>query len=210
MPPQKPIYKAVPADSLESVDGPPARARRGDAQFRHRRSGAPVRGYRPPIRVVPELDITYFFTKNIAAELILGVTPHHVTGTGAAATNGLDVGKAWLLPPTLTLQYHFTEFGAFKPYIGAGVNYTMFFSQSAGNTANGAGVIVTRSHLHNSFAPAAQIGFDYMIDRHWGFNVDVKKLWLRPNWDGDSNVGALTGKVNLDPWLIGTGVTYKF
>lgn len=160
--------------------------------------------------IVPELDITYFFTRNIAAELILGVTKHHVTGTGAAATNGLDVGKAWLLPPTLTLQYHFTDFGAFKPYIGAGVNYTVFFSQTAGNTANGAGVIVTRSHLHNSWSPALQLGFDYMIDRHWGINVDVKKLWLRPSWDGDSNVGALTGKVNLDPWLIGAGVTYKF
>lgn len=160
--------------------------------------------------VVPELDISYFFTPNIAAELILGVTRHHVTGTGAAATAGLDVGKAWLLPPTLTLQYHFTQFGAFKPYVGAGVNYTVFFDQSAGNVANGAGVIVTRSNLHNSFAPAAQIGFDYMIDRHWGLNFDVKKLWLRPNWDGSSNVGPLTGKVNLDPWLIGGGLTYKF
>lgn len=160
--------------------------------------------------LVPELDITYFFTKNIAAELILGVTRHHVTGTGVAATNGLDVGKAWLLPPTLTLQYHFTELGAFKPYVGAGVNYTVFFNQSAGNVANGAGVIVTNSHLHNSFSPALQIGFDHMIDRHWGINVDVKKLWLRPEWDGTSNVGALTGKVNLDPWLIGGGVTYKF
>jgi outer membrane protein len=160
--------------------------------------------------IVPELDITYFFTKNIAAELILGTTRHHVTGTGAAATNGLDVGKAWLLRPTLTLQYHFTELGAFKPYVGAGVNYTWFYSQSAGNAANGAGIIVTRSHLHNSWSPALQIGFDYMIDRHWGFNVDVKKLWLRPSWDGDSNVGPLTGKVNLEPWLIGAGVTYKF
>lgn len=160
--------------------------------------------------IVPELDITYFFTPNIAAELILGVTRHHVTGTGVAATDGLDVGKAWLLPPTLTLQYHFTNFGAFKPYVGAGVNYTVFFDQSAGNVANGAGVVITDSQLHNSFAPAVQIGFDYMIDRHWGLNVDVKKLWLRPDWDGNSNVGAPTGKVNLDPWLIGAGVTYKF
>jgi len=159
--------------------------------------------------VVPELDITYFFTKNWAAELILGVTKHHVTGTGAAATNGLDVGKAWLLPPTLTFQYHFTDFGAFKPYVGAGVNYTVFFGQTAGNTSNGL-VTVTRSHLQNTWSPALQVGFDYMIDKHWGFNVDVKKLWLRPNWDGDSTAGALTGKVNLDPWLIGAGITYKY
>jgi outer membrane protein len=160
--------------------------------------------------LVPELDITYFFTPNIAAEIILGVTKHRVTGAGAAATNGLDVGEAWLLPPTVTLQYHFTQFGAFKPYIGAGVNYTFFFSQTAGNVANGAGVIITNSHLHDSFSPAVQFGIDYMIDRHWGINIDVKKLWLRPDWDGTSNVGALTGKVNLDPWLIGGGVTYKF
>lgn len=209
LPPQNPVYKAAPAPAWN-----PWMIRLRALGVVTRNSGSvdqvPGSGLSTSDSIVPELDITYFFTRNFAAELILGVTPHHVTGTGAAATNGLDVGKAWLLPPTLTFQYHFTDWGAFKPYIGAGVNYTVFFSQSAGNTANGAGVIITRSHLHNSFAPAAQIGFDYMIDRHWGFNVDVKKLWLRPSWDGDSNVGALTGKVNLDPWLIGAGVTYKF
>ncbi|RJF77124.1 OmpW/AlkL family protein [Rhodopseudomonas palustris] len=153
--------------------------------------------------LVPELDITYFFTRNIAAELILGVTKHSVSGADALA--GIDVGKAWLLPPTLTLQYHFTDFGAFKPYVGAGVNYTFFFSQKA------AGGVVIESHLKDSFAPAVQVGFDYMFDKHWGWNVDVKKLWLRPEWSGTlaGNV-PVTGKVNLDPWLIGTGITYKF
>ena len=154
-------------------------------------------------QVVPELDISYFFTKNIAAEVILGVTKHHVTG--ADALNGVDVGKAWLLPPTLTLQYHFTELGAFKPYVGAGVNYTWFFSQTAGGGA------VVDSHLKDSFAPVVQFGFDYMIDKHWGWNVDVKKLWLRPDWEGRLANGApITGQVKLDPWLVGTGITYKF
>lgn len=157
--------------------------------------------------VIPELDVSYFFTKNIAAELILGTTRHSVTGTGSIA--GLPVGKAWLLPPTLTLQYHFTELGAFKPYIGAGVNYTWFYSQSAGNATVG-GLTVTDSHLHNSFGWALQAGFDYMLDAHWGLNVDVKKLFLRPDWDGTINGAPFTGKVNLDPWIVGGGVTYKF
>lgn len=205
----KPVYKAAPA--AEAFNPWMIRLRALGVVTRN--SGVvdqvPGSDLATSDSLVPELDITYFFTKNIAAELILGVTPHKVTGAGVATTNNLNVGKAWLLPPTLTLQYHFTEFGAFKPYIGAGVNYTVFFSQSAGNESNGA-VTVTRSNLHNTWSPALQIGFDYMIDRHWGFNVDVKKLWLRPDWDGDSNVGALTGKVNIDPWLIGAGVTYKF
>ena len=93
--------------------------------------------------VVPELDITYFFTPNVAVELILGVTRHSATGKDIATSgalvgtdiNGLAVGKSWLLPPTLLLQYHFTDFGAFKPYVGAGVNYTVFFNQQPGNVA---------------------------------------------------------------------------
>ena len=165
--------------------------------------------------VVPELDISYFFTKNIAAELILGVTRHSISGTGAL--NGLNVGKSWLLPPTLTLQYHFTDFGAFKPYIGAGVNYTVFFSQSAANTPAvvpglpGVPLSVTSLHISNQWGAAVQFGFDYMIDRHWGLNVDVKKLWLQPNYSAVVN-GAIpvTGRANIDPWLVGVGVTYKF
>ena len=80
---------------------------------------------------IPELDLTYFFTKNIAAELVLGVTPHTVNGSGGITSFG-KVGDAWLLPPTLTLQYHFDTGTAFKPYVGGGVNYTIFFDESTG------------------------------------------------------------------------------
>ena len=152
--------------------------------------------------VVPELDISYFFTPNIAAELILATTKNSISGTGSIS--GVPVGSAWLLPPSLTLQYHFTNFGQFKPYVGAGVNYTWFFNQSA------AGGTVTSSHLHNTAGAVLQVGFDYMIDSHWGLNVDVKKVFLRPEWDGVVGGTPMTGKVNLDPWLIGGGVVYKF
>lgn len=158
--------------------------------------------------VVPELDISYFFTRNIAAELILGVTRHSISGTGTLA--GLDIGKAWLLPPTLTLQYHFTNFGAFQPYIGGGVNYTVFFDQSAANTPLN-GLAVTGLSINNSFGAVAQIGFDYMLDRHWGLNVDLKKIFLEPNYTATvNNAIAVSGRADINPWLVGAGVTYKF
>lgn len=158
--------------------------------------------------VVPELDVSYFFTPNIAAELILGVTKHDITGTGTLA--GLDIGKSWLLPPTLTLQYHFTNFGAFKPYIGLGVNYTVSFSQSAANTP-AAGLAVTQLNITNSFGAAAQVGFDYMLDRHWGLNFDVKKLYLEPNYTATvNNAIPVSGTAHINPWLVSGGVTHKF
>ena len=149
--------------------------------------------------VVPELDISYFFTKNIAVELVLGVTPHNVKGAGALA--GARIGSAWLLPPTLMLQYHFTELGAFKPYVGVGVNYTVFFNEKAKGG-------FTSFDLKDSFGFALQAGFDYMIDQHWGINFDVKKIFLEPKVK--VNAGLVTGKVKIDPWLFGAGVTYKF
>lgn len=172
--------------------------------------------------VIPEIDISYFFTPNIALELILGVTPHKVTGQGQLS--GLDVGQTWLLPPTLTLQYHFTNFGAFKPYVGAGVNYTVFFNNSGSNipaivplTAAplGATATVTNLSVENQWSPALQVGFDYMVTKNVGVNFDVKRLFLRPDWSGAISIGGglplpMNGKVDIDPWLVGGGVTYKF
>ncbi|MCJ8055557.1 OmpW family protein [Shinella curvata] len=152
--------------------------------------------------VVPELDISYFFTDNIAAELILGTTYANIEGDGSIAGLG-KVGKTWLLPPTVTLQYHFTDFGAFKPYVGAGVNYTLFYNQS------GSGAF-TNLDVKNKFGAALQVGFDYMLDKHWGVNFDVKKLFLEPEWKVDFNGAPLTGKAKLNPWLVGAGVTYRF
>lgn len=150
--------------------------------------------------VVPELDISYYFTENFAAELILGTTYSKISGKNAI--DGLDVGKVWLLPPTLTMQYHFTNFGAFKPYVGAGVNYTFFYNQKEHSA--------DYMKVKNTFGGALQIGFDYMIDDHWGFNFDVKKLYLRPKFDVTVAGQEMTGKAKLDPWLIGTGITYRF
>ncbi|MER8733255.1 OmpW family protein [Mesorhizobium sp. M0027] len=151
--------------------------------------------------VTPELDISYFFTDNIATELILGTTYANIDGQGTIGGLG-KIGKVWLLPPTLTLQYHFTDLGAFKPYVGAGVNYTIFYNQDAGSA--------DALKVKNTFGTALQVGFDYMVDQHWGVNFDVKKLFLKPDFDVTVDGAKLTGKAALDPWLIGAGVTYRF
>ncbi|MGG7516812.1 OmpW/AlkL family protein [Allorhizobium undicola] len=152
--------------------------------------------------ITPEVDFSYFFTKNIAAELILGTTSANVNGSGSIAGLG-KLGKVWILPPTVTLQYHFTDFGAFQPYVGAGVNYTMFYDQKATGSA-------TKLDVNNTFGAALQVGFDYMLNEHWGLNVDVKKYYLRPDFEATVGGTKVKGTAKLDPWLVGAGVTYRF
>lgn len=150
--------------------------------------------------VVPELDITYFWTKNWATELVLATTPHDVkaynTGLG-----DLDLGEVWLLPPTLTMQYHFMPEQKFQPYLGVGVNYTLFYHDKAGPS-------ITSIDYDSSFGFAAQAGFDYLLDQNWFLNADVKKVWI--NTDVSINGGAVTADVDIDPWLVGLGVGYRF
>ncbi len=150
--------------------------------------------------VVPELDISYFFTKNIAAELILGTTPHDVKVRNSAAGT-LDLGHIWLLPPTLTLQYHFAPEAKIRPYIGAGVNYTIFYAQG------GEKGIINDVKYDNGFGWALQAGVDMPLDDHWMLNVDVKQIFLSTTATVN---GAIKADVDINPLLVGFGVGYRF
>ncbi|MEN3162931.1 OmpW family protein [Tistrella mobilis] len=148
--------------------------------------------------VIPELDITYFATQNIAFELILGTTKHDVRAKGTSV-GGVDLGSVWLLPPTLTAQYHFIPDGKIRPYVGAGVNYTVFYNEDTP-----AGIDID---YDNGFGFALQAGVDFAIDDHWVANIDVKKLFL--NTDVTIN-NSIKADVDIDPWLFGVGVGYRF
>lgn len=150
--------------------------------------------------VVPEFDISYFFTDHIAAELILAVSKHDLTlkDTGGG---DLDLGETLLLPPTLTLQYHFTPEEKFSPYVGAGLNYTLPFAENNGSS-------VTSLEADAGIGYVLQAGTDYWFNENWGWNIDVKKVWV--DVDASINSNTITGNVELDPWIIGTGISYRF
>ncbi len=149
---------------------------------------------------VPEFDITYYFTKNWAAELILGTTKHDVKAVHTAAGE-IDLGEVWLLPPTLSLQYHFNT-TAFKPYLGAGINYTIFYSVDEGP-------VVDDMDYDNSLGFSCQAGLDYMISDKWFINIDIKKLFLQTDAtvNATTALGAIVGAdVDINPWILGIGL----
>ncbi|TYB77345.1 OmpW family protein [Bizionia saleffrena] len=148
---------------------------------------------------IPEIDITYFFTRNIAAELILGTTKHEVEVGNSLATT--DLGHVWLLPPTLNLQYHFYA-GDFKPYIGAGINYTFFYEIDEGAVAG--------MEYDDAFGVSFQAGLDYNLDDKWFLNLDIKKLLLSTDVNVDTGAGVLPVEVDINPLMVGIGVGRKF
>jgi len=145
-------------------------------------------------KTIPEFDVSYFFTPNIAAELILTYPQRH-----DVMLDGAKIGSFKHLPPTLLLQYHFVNNSPFKPYLGAGVNYT---TMSKVDILGGKGGLE-----HDSFGLALQAGVDYAIDKKWSLNFDVKKVQIR------SDVfiaGAKVSRVKVDPLMVGVGVGYRF
>jgi len=142
-----------------------------------------------------ELDFTYFFTRNFAVEVIVATAKHQVN------LNGTEIGKVGVLPPTVTFQYHFTDLGAFKPYAGAGFNYTYFYDRDLANDTLELG--------SDSWGAALQGGVDFMLDRHWSLNFDVKYIWMNTDVEVKAT-GAKAGEVDIDPWVFGVGVRYRF
>ncbi|RSC93031.1 OmpW/AlkL family protein [Tenacibaculum singaporense] len=149
---------------------------------------------------IPELDFTYYFTENIAAELILGTTNHDVKAVNTALGD-VNLGDVWLLPPTLTLQYHF-YINDFKPYVGAGVNYTIFYNADPG--------AVVDVDYENGFGYALQLGFDYDLDDTWFLNVDAKYVGLSTDVSVNAGIATVPAEVDINPLLIGFGVGMRF
>ena len=141
---------------------------------------------------IPEVDVTYFFNKNIAAELILTVPQRHTLSAGGTA-----IGSLKHLPPSLLLQYHFDAPG-FKPYVGAGINYTRFSAVRLP-----AGVDIDR----NSFGGALQLGVDFPVAKNVVLNLDVKKVYIKTDV---SAAGNKIGTFKVDPVLFGIGLGWRF
>lgn len=143
---------------------------------------------------IPEVDISYFYTPNVAVELILTVPQAQ-----KVYSNGALIGTFKHLPPTLLAQYHFTGLQGYKPYVGAGINYTDI---SQVNLLGGA---VTLDQ--DSWGGALQAGVDIPLDRNWSINLDVKKVYIKTRVYAN---GASAGTLKLDPVLAGVGIGYRF
>lgn len=148
-------------------------------------------------KIIPEVDISYFFTKNLATELILTYPQKH-----EVTISGTKIGTFKHLPPTLTLQYHFLPDSAFRPYVGVGINYTRISSVNL--SVPGVGKLDLE---RDSWGGALQVGFDYRLTNNLFLNVDVKKIYL----DADLKAGGTkVSKLTLDPLAIGIGIGWRF
>lgn len=143
-------------------------------------------------KTIPEVDVSYFFNKNMAVELVLTVPQKHTL-----SSKGAEIGTLKHLPPALLAQYHF-DAGGFKPYVGAGINYTRFSSVNLP-----AGVDIDR----NSWGPALQVGVDIPLGGNMYLNFDLKKVYIRTDVSAG---GVKLGTFKVDPVLAGVGLGWRF
>jgi len=149
----------------------------------------------------PEVDLSYFFTDHIAAELIAASTRHEISATGTSLGR-VDVASTFILPPTLTLQYHFLPRGFIDPYLGAGLNVSFWYD------TNPAGGAVTKVGLNTVAGPALQAGFNVKLGHGLFANFDVKQIFIDPEARIDG--GAIIAKTHLDPTVVGAGIGLRF
>ncbi|MFV2058010.1 MAG: OmpW family protein [Thiohalomonadales bacterium] len=148
-----------------------------------------------------EVDFTYMISANFGLELILATTKHAISGTGTLASLG-QIASVGVLPPTLTAQYHFSPSKKVRPYVGLGLNYTLFYDEST------SGALALESiELDSSVGLAAQAGVDFDISKSWYANVDLKYIQIDTTATV-SNVGSVD--VDINPLVLGVGVGMKF
>ena len=149
---------------------------------------------------LPELDLSYFITPNLAAELVLTVPQKQTINSTVV---GADIGSFKHLPPTLLLQYHVTGLPGFRPYVGAGLNYTRLSSVGFYSNVSTLNLDLKR----NSYGLALQVGVDVPVGGGWLLNADLKKVQIATTV---YSAGASVGKLKVDPVLLSLGVGKRF
>ncbi len=148
--------------------------------------------------IKPTITGEYFIADNLGIEVLAALPFKHDINI-----NGLGrVGSTKHLPPVVTLQYHFNSQGKVSPFVGAGVNYTTFFSEETTGALAGADL-----KLEDSWGLAAHAGLDFKVAENGSLRVDVR--WI----DIDSKVkldGEKIGTVNIDPLVYGVAYVFKF
>ena len=193
------LAAALAAPSLRAEDGPwMVRLRAVAIQPANKSdaaTGIPADAIHVSNKTIPEVDFSYFFSANLAAELILTVPQQHdVTLSGA------KIGTFKHLPPTLTAQWHFLPGQTVNPYVGAGLNFTLI---SDVKLASGA-LDLSKSSL----GAALQVGVDCKVAKNCFINLDAKYVQLKS--DVKTAAGAKVTTVKVDPLLLGVGVGYRF
>lgn len=145
------------------------------------------------------LSASYFFTDRIAVEVLAAYPFTHAITLNA---DGSNVGETQHMPPTVSLQYHFLPDAAFRPYAGAGLNYTVFFDEETRGALAG-----TRLSLADSWGLAAEVGVDIALSDDWALNLNIR--WFDIDTDATLD-GADLGAVEIDPYAYGLMFTRKF
>lgn len=152
-------------------------------------------------RWAPEVDVSYFFTPNIALELVLTYPQKH-----DVSVNGIgDIGSIKQIPPSLFAQYHFATGTGFKPYVGAGITWMYITDNNL--SVPGAGSILEVRKSNWGFG--LQAGVDYALTKNWYLNADVKYIWVSTKLSDTAGLGINTD-LKVDPWVFGLGVGYRF
>ena len=138
----------------------------------------------------PSVMLEYFVAQNLGIELLAAWPFSH-----DVELNGVKAATVDHLPPTLSLQYHFNGDGNISPYLGVGLNYTLFFSEDTTGPINGADL-----NLGSSWGLAAHGGVNFKLGERWGLGVDLR--WIDIDTDVDLN-GSDIGTVEIDPLAYG-------
>tara|TARA_R110002110_G_scaffold415860_1_gene658722 strand:+ start:42636 stop:43361 length:726 start_codon:yes stop_codon:yes gene_type:complete len=160
------------------------------------------------------LTIEYMVTDTWGVE-VLAATPFEHTASGKGVLNGLDVADVTHLPPTISVVHHFNPGSDFRPYVGLGVNYTVFFDEDLTGEADaafvGLGLTGGDVDLEDSFGLAAQVGADYRISGNWWLNASVRYIDIGTTVDVKFDNGTrVSTDLDIDPFVYSIMVGYTF
>lgn len=152
-----------------------------------------------------DFSLSRFITPYLSLELTPGLSRYHAHARNTPFGD-LDLGHIMVMTPTVMAQFRPLQFfhvGPWRwasPYIGVGVLYAHYYGDGSFGGAP--------LHYDDRFGPVFEVGGDFRFAPHWYANFEVKKVILDTELTGLN--GVMRSKIDINPWVLGFGVGYRF
>lgn len=158
----------------------------------------------PGVKAIPQDDVTmsnsigYNFTQNISAQLVLGL----LTSTQVKDQSGVVLGRISYGAPSAVVDYRWCQFGAIQPFVGVGAMYLFFYNEKD--------AVLSNLKVENTAGVILRAGAEVMLSRNIGVYFAANKIFIDSVAHANLGTNRVDAKLGLDPWILQTGVTYRF
>jgi|GEM_PF-643209 len=150
------------------------------------------------------VGVNWFLSDRVSVEMKAAALESRlrVTAFGLDNVANIDLGHAHIYPITAILQWHMTEHGAIRPYLGAGAAHIIV------HNVNHHGGAIGGVNFKDPTGLVVDGGLEWNLSQRWSLTGDARYVPIETNSSATFIGTGSTVRMHVKPLIVSFGIAY--